>query len=188
MRRAVSIKKRVSEIVGKHRILVIEDQEDLAELYESSLMEAGYDVTVAYTGEEGLAEFEAGGADAILLDMTLPEMHGTKALEKIRGLSPSVPVVVVTGETMAESRDVCERLGVQEYLSKPPDYDALLSAIERSLAQPQRDEQYMVVTLRLPARVLKTLNDIDSNLERAITRVCEDCADELKKLSASARG
>jgi hypothetical protein len=46
----------------------------------------------------------------------------------------------------------------------------------------------MVVTLRLPARVLKTLTDIDSNLERAITRVCEDCADELKKLSASAKG
>jgi CheY-like chemotaxis protein len=174
--------------VGKHRILVIEDQEDLAELYESSLEGAGYDVTVAYTGEEGLAEFEANGADAILMDMTLPEMHGTKALEKIRGLSPSVPVLVVTGETMAESRDVCERLGVQEYLSKPPDYGALLSAFERALAHPQSDDQYMVVTLRLPARVLQTLTDIDSNLERAITRVCEECADEMKRMAASGKG
>ncbi len=170
--------------MGKHRILVIEDQEDLAELYESSLKKAGYEVTNAYTGEEGVAEFEANGADAVLLDMTLPEMHGTKVLEKIRGLSPSVPVVVVTGETMAESRDVCERLGVQEYLSKPPDYDALLRGIERALAHPQTDEQYMVVTLRLPARVLKTLTGIDSNLERAITRVCDDCAEELKAMSA----
>ena len=174
--------------MGKHRILVIEDQEDLAELYESSLKGAGYDVTVAYTGEEGLAEFEASQPDAVLMDMTLPEMHGTKVLEKIRGLSPSVPVLVVTGETMAESREVCERLGVQEYLAKPPDYNALMRAIERALAHPQTDDQYMVVTLRLPARVLKALTDIDPNLERAITRVCEDCANELKKLSATGKG
>ena len=170
--------------MGKHRILVIEDQEDLAELYESSLEQAGYEVKNAYTGEEGIAEFEAGGADAVLMDMTLPEMHGTKVLEKIRALSPSVPVLVVTGETMAESREVCERLGVQEYLSKPPDYDALLAALGRALAHPQRDEQYMVVTVRLPARVLKMLTDIDSNLERAITRVCEDCVEQVKALAA----
>jgi len=171
--------------VAKHRILVIEDQEDLAELYESALKRAGYDVTVAYTGEEGVAEFGANGADAVLMDMTLPEMHGTKVLEKIRGLSASVPVLVVTGETMAESRQVCERLGVQEYLSKPLDYDELVTALRRSLAHPQTDEQYMVVTVRLPARVLQMLMDIDPNLERAITRVCEDCGEQLQKISVA---
>jgi CheY-like chemotaxis protein len=170
--------------VGKHRILVIEDQEDLAELYESSLTGAGYEVNVAYTGEEGIAEFQASPPDAVLMDMTLPEMHGTKVLAKIRDLSPSVPVLVVTGETMAESREVCERLGVQEYLAKPPDYDALLRGIERALAHPRSDEQYMVVTLRLPARILQRLTDIDPNLERAITRVCEDCGEQVKALAA----
>ena len=174
--------------MAKHRILVIEDQEDLAELYESSLTAAGYDVTVAYTGEEGVAEFGAKGADAVLMDMTLPEMHGTKALKKIRKLSPSVPVLVVTGETMAESREVCQRLGVQEYLSKPPDYDALLTALERALAHPAKDEQYMVVTVRLPARLLQMLTDIDPNLERAITRVCEDCGEQLRAMSAGGGG
>jgi DNA-binding response OmpR family regulator len=174
-------------VVAKHRILVIEDQEDLAELYESALENAGYDVTVAYTGEEGVAEFEAKGADAVLMDMTLPEMHGTKALRKIRKLSPSVPVLVVTGETMAESRAECQRLGVQEYLSKPPDYDALLKGLKRALAEGQTDDQYMVVTMRLPTRVLQMLIDIDPNLERAITRVCEGCADELKKMAAGGK-
>jgi len=170
--------------VGKHRILVIEDQEDLAELYESSLEKAGYEVTNAYTGEEGVAEFEANGADAVLLDMTLPEMHGTKVLEEIRNLSASVPVVVVTGETLAESRNVCNRLGVQEYLSKPPDYDDLLGALKRALATPTADEQYMVVTMRLPVRVLQMLTDIDSNLERAITRICDECDVHVKAMRA----
>ena len=170
--------------MGKHRILVIEDQEDLAELYESSLEKAGYEVTNAYTGEEGVAEFEANSADAVLLDMTLPEMHGTKVLEKIRNLSPSVPVVVVTGETLAESRDVCNRLGVQEYLSKPTEYSALLNAFKRALSTPGADEQFMVVTMRLPTRVLQILTDVDPNLERAITRVCDECGVQVKALSA----
>lgn len=170
--------------MGKHRILVIEDQEDLAELYESSLEKAGYEVSNAYTGEEGVAEFEANGADAVLLDMTLPEMHGTKVLEEIRNLSASVPVVVVTGETLAESRNVCNRLGVQEYLSKPPDYDDLIKAFERALSNPTADEQYMVVTMRLPVRVLQTLTDIDPNLERAITRICEECDVHVKAMRA----
>ena len=170
--------------MSKHRILVIEDQEDLAELYESSLERAGYEVTNAYTGEEGVAEFEANGADAVLLDMTLPEMHGTKVLEDIRNLSASVPVVVVTGETLAESRDACSRLGVSGYLAKPPDYDALLKAFERALSHPASDEQYMVVTVRLPAHVLQILTDIDPNIERAITRICDECGVHVKALSA----
>ncbi len=170
--------------MGKHRILVIEDQEDLAELYDSALTKAGYEVTNAYTGEEGVAEFQANGADAVLLDMTLPEMHGTKVLEEIRNLSASVPVVVVTGETLAESHDACIRLGVNEYLSKPPEYAALLKAFARALSSQTTDEQYLVVTLRLPARVLKTLTDIDPNLERAITLICDECGEGVKALAA----
>jgi CheY-like chemotaxis protein len=169
--------------VGKHRILVVEDQEDLAELYESALTKAGYVVTVAYTGEEGVAEFETRPPDGVLMDMTLPEMHGTKVLEKIRELSAGVPVVVATGETMAESREVCQRLGVQEYLAKPIDVNELLRAFERAMAQPATDEQFMVVTVRLPARVLQTLTEIDANLERAITRVCDECGTQLQELT-----
>jgi DNA-binding response OmpR family regulator len=170
--------------VSKHRILVIEDQEDLAELYESSLENAGYEVTNAYTGEEGVAEFAANGADAVLLDMTLPEMHGTKVLEEIRNLSASVPVVVVTGETLAESRDACTRLGVNEYLSKPTEHAALMDAFKRALSSPTTDEQFMVVTMRLPTRVLQILTDVDPNLERAITRICDECGTHVKALAA----
>ncbi|MDQ3584376.1 MAG: response regulator [Acidobacteriota bacterium] len=171
--------------MSKHRILVIEDQEDLAELYDTTLEGAGYEVTNAYTGEEGVAEFRANGADAVMLDMTLPEMHGTQALEQIRALSPSVPVIVVTGDTLAESRAVCDRLGVQEYLSKPPDLDALLRAIERALSAPATDEQYMVITVRLPVSILSILNDIDPNLERAITRLCESQSNDESKVQSS---
>jgi DNA-binding response OmpR family regulator len=161
--------------MSQPRIIVIEDQEDLAALYEASLTKAGYRVFKAYTGEEGAAEFAANGADAILLDMTLPEMHGVHTLQEIRATDARVPVVVATGETSEETRTQCERLGVQDYLAKPVEHSELLSALRRALSDPKTTtEEYEVVTLRLPRRVVKCLSGIDPNLERAVTIVCEE--------------
>lgn len=156
----------------QHCILVIEDQEDLAALYEARLKGAGYGVRSAYSGEEGIAEFQANGADVVLLDMTLPEMHGAQVLREIRAINTTVPVIIVTGETSSELRQQCEQLGVQEYLSKPPDYDEMLLAIERSLASPQ--EESTMVTLRLTKPLLSQLSEIDPNIERAITKLLEE--------------
>ena len=161
--------------MGRHRVLVIEDQEDLAALYESALGKDGFDVSKAYTGEEGVTLFEDNGADAVLLDMTLPEMHGIQTLQQIRGLNANVPVVVVTGETSDETRRQCERLGVQEYLSKPADHNQILSALRRALSDPKTTtEEYEVVTLRLPSRIVKCLTGIDENIERAVEIICEE--------------
>jgi DNA-binding response OmpR family regulator len=161
--------------MGEQRVLVIEDQEDLAALYEAALGESGFRVTKAYTGEEGVALFEDRGADAVVLDMTLPEMHGLQALQAIRGLNARVPVVIVTGETSAETRRNCERLGVQEYLSKPADHRDIVAALRRALADPKTaTEEYEVITLRLPTRIIKCLMGLDENLERAVELICEE--------------
>ncbi len=156
----------------EHCILVIEDQEDLAELYEATLHEAGYKVRIAFTGEEGIAEFRANGADAVLLDMTLPEMHGTQVLREIRDANTKVPVIVISAEASEQLREQCERLGVQAYLSKPVNYDAVLAAIKLALETPPEEAE--LVTLRLPARVLHQLAEVDPNLERAITQLVEE--------------
>jgi DNA-binding response OmpR family regulator len=158
--------------MGEHCILVIEDQEDLAELYESTLKKAGYNVRNAFTGEEGIAEFQANGADVVLLDMTLPEMHGTQVLKEIRALNASVPVIVVTAEENDQLREQCERLGVQDYLAKPVNYDALLTAVQLALEVPPEEAE--VITVRLPSRVIRQLGEIDSSLERAITQLVEE--------------
>ena len=161
--------------MGEHRVLVIEDQEDLAALYESALTKEGYEVSKAYTGEEGVALFEDNGADAVLLDMTLPEMHGVQTLQAIRGLNTNVPVVIVTGETSEETRRQCERLGVQGYLSKPADYREIVAALRRAFDDPKTTtEEYQVVTLRLPTRIVKCLMGLDENIERAVEMICEE--------------
>jgi two-component system response regulator RegX3 len=161
--------------VGGQRILVVEDQEDLAALYESSLRKEGFEVSKAYTGEEGVALFEDHGADAVVLDLTLPEMHGLQALQQIRALNARVPVVVVTGETSDETRRQCERLGIQEYLSKPAGHDQIIAALRRALSDPKTTtEEYEVVTLRLPKRIVRCLSGVDENIERAVELICEE--------------
>jgi len=157
------------------RVLVIEDQEDLAALYVSALVKEGFEVKVAYTGEEGVATFEDEGADAITLDMTLPEMNGVQTLERIRALNARVPVVVATGEENDEKRKQCERLGVQAYLSKPVHSDELISVIRAALSDPKvTTEEYEVITLRLPSRIVRCLHGLDENLERAVEMICEE--------------
>jgi DNA-binding response OmpR family regulator len=161
--------------MGGQRVLVIEDQEDLAALYEQALAKEGYEVSKAYTGEEGVALFEDNGADAVVLDMTLPEMHGVQTLQTIRGMNANVPVVVVTGETSDETRLRCERLGVQQYLSKPADYRDIMNALKRALSDPKTTtEEYQVVTLRLPTRIVRCLMGLDENIERAVELICEE--------------
>ncbi len=163
----------------QHCILIIEDQEDLAELYEASLRKANYRVRIAYTGEEGIAEFSANGADAVLLDMTLPEMHGSQVLREIRAQNASVPVIVITGEENEQLRAQCERLGVQDYLAKPVDYDLMLSVVAHALENPAEEAE--VITLRLPSRIIQKLQEIDPNLERAISKLCEENLTQRRK-------
>ena len=161
--------------MGAQRVLVIEDQEDLAALYESALEKEGFEVSKAYTGEEGVALFEDNGADAVVLDMTLPEMHGLQTLQAIRVLNTNVPVVVVTGETSDATRQQCERLGVQSYLAKPADPAEIIAALRRAAADPKTTtEEYQVVTLRLPSRIVKCLMGLDENIERAVELICEE--------------
>jgi DNA-binding response OmpR family regulator len=169
--------------MGEHCILVIEDQEDLAELYQATLHKAGYKVRNAFSGEEGIAEFQASGADVVLLDMTLPEMHGTQVLREIRDINASVPVIVITAEENEQLREQCERLGVQDYLAKPVNYDAMLMAIQLSLETPP--EKAELITLRLTSNVIQQLTEIDSNLERAITQLIEERPSEAKKARAA---
>ncbi|HEV7857226.1 MAG TPA: response regulator [Pyrinomonadaceae bacterium] len=151
---------------------MIEDQEDLAELYETTLKGMGYGVCLAMTGEEGVGEFQARGADVVLLDMTLPEMNGAEVLKQIREINASVPVIIITGETHEGLRQQCERLGVHDYLSKPVNYEAMLTAIKLALEVPPEESE--LVTLRLPTRVLAGLHEINPNLSRALTTLLDE--------------
>ena len=81
------------------KILVVEDDEFLRELYHELLQDEGYDVTLARDGEEGLKAIREGGWDLVLLDIMLPKMDGLEILRQVRqkgAKEKNGPIVLLT--------------------------------------------------------------------------------------------
>jgi len=112
-------------------ILCVEDNEDSRALYAAFLTRAGFRVTEASNGAEGLERAQAVRPDLIVLDISLPVMDGREMLRRLRDADPSqtVPVIVVTGQAYPEHwRDAIDR-GCDAYLTKPCPLGDLLAAV-----------------------------------------------------------
>lgn len=70
------------------KILVVEDDQFLRELYDELLKEEGYEITLAEDGEKGLAQIQKGGFDLILLDIMLPKIDGLEILRRVKNKPP----------------------------------------------------------------------------------------------------
>jgi len=80
----------------KHRILVVDDEENIRLLYKGELEDEGYEVMIAGSGEEALTLFEKYQPDLVTLDIKMPGMGGLKTLEHIREKSLDIPVILCT--------------------------------------------------------------------------------------------
>jgi len=104
-----------------HRVLVIEDEQDLAELLNYNLQKADLEVEVASTGASAIARARALKPDLVLLDLMLPDVAGTEVLRMIRE-SPELSrtaVVVVTAKGQEQDRILGLELGADDYVVKP---------------------------------------------------------------------
>ena len=101
------------------KILLIEDDEDVAEVLAEAFAAGGHEIAIALTGEDGLARLVRDHPDAIVLDVRLPGLNGVDVLRQIRSLDPGLPVIIMTG--LATSGELAEirRLGVTEIVEKP---------------------------------------------------------------------
>jgi DNA-binding response OmpR family regulator len=97
------------------RVLVVEDEESIAEPLAEGLRREGFTVSVAVTGAEALA---AGEADVVLLDLRLPDLDGLDVCRKLRERS-NVPIIVVTARGEEADRVVGLELGADDYVVKP---------------------------------------------------------------------
>lgn len=110
-------------MTGKSRkksILVVEDEPDLAEIYQTLLEQAGYDVAVAHNGKEALDLAQANEPHVILLDLRMPVMDGVGFLEKfdLKKTHPKVKVIVFSNYDMQDEIDDAYRLGADRYVLK----------------------------------------------------------------------
>jgi two-component system response regulator RegX3 len=100
------------------RVLVVEDEESISDPLSYLLRQEGFEVAVAATGPDGLAEFDRGGADIVLLDLMLPGLSGTEVCRTLRSKS-SVPVIMLTARDSEIDKVVGLELGADDYVTKP---------------------------------------------------------------------
>lgn len=122
------------------KILLVEDETELRELYEMLLKDAGYDVTSKADGKSGLEALEQGGFDLVLLDIMLPFVDGLEILERLSSSKdakqPTKTIVLLTN--LAQDQTIAKALefGVRGYMIKS-DYnpEQLLQSVQDFLAE-----------------------------------------------------
>ena len=119
------------------RILLIEDDHRLAEMVSEYLGGAGFQVSVARDGRTGLLRIEAEPCDALVLDLTLPDLDGLEVCRRLRAFS-DVPVLMLTARGDAMDRVVGLEMGADDYLPKPFEPRELLARLRAILRRRER--------------------------------------------------
>jgi len=124
----------------RRHILVVEDERDLAELLLYNLNRAGYSVTVASTGRQGLEAVSMRTPDLILLDIMLPELSGTEVAGRIRAnpATSHVPIIMLTAKSSEVDQVVGLAVGADDYVPKPFSMKVLLARVEAVLRRTNR--------------------------------------------------
>ncbi|MGN0101726.1 MAG: response regulator [Dietzia sp.] len=114
------------------RVLIVEDEDSLADPLAFLLRKEGFEVGVAGDGPTALESFESEGADIVLLDLMLPGMSGTDVCKRLR-MTSSVPVIMVTARDSEIDKVVGLELGADDYVTKPYSARELIARIRAVL-------------------------------------------------------
>ena len=123
---------RNPRLLGALKILVIEDEPDIARAVVALLERAGYQVMLSADGHAGLRMLHSARPDLVILDIGLPGMDGWNVLERIRDLT-TVPIIMVTARTQEGDKVRGLQAGADDYLTKPFSNRELVARVEAHL-------------------------------------------------------
>ncbi len=124
----------------KHRILVVEDEEDNRKILRDLLVNSGYEVLEALTGDEGVEIARQQRPDLILMDIRLPGFDGFEVTRRIKSMKRlrHIPVIAVTSHAMSDDNAKALEAGCDAYFSKPVSPRTLLAKIREYLPDQAR--------------------------------------------------
>lgn len=114
------------------KILLVEDDKNLSKVLSFYLKEEGYEVHLAYDGEEALEKAKMGIYDVLLTDVKMPKMYGIELLKRVKELKIDTSVIVMTAYGTIEDAVKAVKEGAEDYLTKPISKDALLISVEKT--------------------------------------------------------
>ncbi len=115
-------------------VLIVDDEHDILNSFDLSLRSLGIDNIICCSRSPEALEIIAGGRlDAVVLDLSMPEIDGREILARTKELQPELPVIVVTGVDTIESAVECMKLGALDYLAKPVEEERLAASVRTAL-------------------------------------------------------
>jgi len=132
------------------KLLIVEDDENIAELLQLHLREEGFDITHAADGNAGMEKLRQGGWDALILDLMLPGVDGLEICRFARTMTRYTPIIMISARSSETHRVLGLELGADDYLAKP---FSMLELVARVKALFRRQEA-MSQNLRLDAGTL----------------------------------
>ena len=147
----------------ERKILIIEDEQKIADTLKFGLSENGFFVKVAYDGNMGFRLFKTQDFDIVLLDINLPGMNGYEVCKSIRAIDPSVPIIMLTALSALEDKIEGYDMGADDYMVKPFEFRELVMKIHALLKRTMGQQLPM-------GHVLKAA-DLEMNLDnKEVTR------------------
>ena len=115
----------------EHRILVVEDQRDIAELVRMHIRDLGHQVDLAQDGDEGLERARTGRYDLIVLDVMLPDINGKEVCQRVRTdpTMDDVKIICISGMVEQDKIEDLRASGADDFMQKPFEVDLLVDRI-----------------------------------------------------------
>ncbi len=128
-----------------HRVLVVEDDADIARLIELHLHDAGYEAEIVTEGGRAVARFAEARHDLVLLDRRLPDSDGVEVCRRLRAHSGGVPILMLTALTAVSERVAGLDSGADDYLGKPFAIPELLARVQALMRRSDTHERRPLV-------------------------------------------
>ena len=120
------------------KILIVEDEENISELYKDKFIDLGYEVDIAARGFTAIEYIKSTRPDLVILDVNLPDINGVKVLQRIKHAYPDIPVIMYTAYGQFEeyyARFTDKQTEFYSYLTKPVELDKLVSEVKRAIGE-----------------------------------------------------
>lgn len=117
------------------RVLIVDDDEKMRTILQKVLQREGYDVTLAYNGQNAISLLTTTGFDLVVSDIRMPGMDGLELLQRIRDISPETTVIMMTAFGSVDSAVEAMKQGAYDYINKPFKMDEVLIILSRAVEE-----------------------------------------------------
>ncbi len=117
------------------KILIVDDETEFTEMVAFRLAKAGYEVSTAADGEEGLEKVRLGHPDLVLLDIWMPKKDGYQVIQELKQVPETarIPIIFLTASTLPQTLEKIKAAGAADYILKPFDPPALMDKLKAVL-------------------------------------------------------